>query len=101
MHAFAAEGRRFIQQRVDSILGTSKTLVTISYAAVGEKIGMGYTPFGVTAVTDHSAIYDLVPVAVQFPNKVVLRMKSVVPLLVDRGERTVTFAVEAPPSAFE
>lgn len=99
--AFAAEGRRFIQQRVDAILGTSKTLVTISYAAVGEKIGMGYTPFGVTAVTDHSAIYDLVPVAVRFANKVVLRMKSVVPLLVDRGERTVTFAVEAPPSAFE
>jgi hypothetical protein len=99
--ALEAEGRRLIQQRVDSILGTSKTLVTISYAPVGEKIGMGYTPFGVTAVTDHSAIYDLVPVAVRFANKVVLRMKSVVPLLVDRGARTVTFAVEAPPSAFE
>jgi len=99
--AFAAEGRRFIQQKVDSILGTSKTLVTISYAAAGEKIGMGYTPFGVTAVTDHSAIYDLVPVAVRFANKVVLRMKAIVPLLVDRGERTVTFAVAAPPSAFE
>jgi hypothetical protein len=48
--AFAAEGRRFIQQRVDSIMGTSKTLVTISYAAAGERLGMAYTPFGVTAV---------------------------------------------------
>lgn len=99
--AFAAEGRRFIEQRVDSILGTSKTLVTISYAAAGERLGMAYTPFGVTAVNDHAAIYDLVPVSVRFANKVLLRMKTVVPLLVDRSERTITFAVESPPSAFE
>jgi len=26
------------------------TLVTISYAAAGERLGMAYTPFGVTAV---------------------------------------------------
>jgi len=62
---------------------------------------MGYTPFGVTAVTDHSAINDLAPVAVRFATKVVLRMKMIVPLLVDRGEHIVTVEVEASPSAFE
>ena len=99
--AFEAEGRRLIQQRVDAILSTSQTLVTISYAAAGDITGMGYTPFGVTAVNDHAAIYDLTPIAVRFENRVVLRMKSVVPVLIDRQARTLTFAVASGAALFE
>ena len=99
--AFEAEGRRAIQQKVDAILNTSQTLVTIDYSASGELRGIGYTPFGVTAVNDHTAIYDLTPVAVGFGNRVVLRMKSVIPVIVDRGAKTVTFAVASAPALFE
>jgi hypothetical protein len=99
--AFEREGRRVIQQRVDAILKTSQTLVTINYGATGDLKGMGYTPFGVTAVNDHTAIYDLTPVAVGFANRVVLRMKSVTPVIVDRGAKTVTFAVASAPALFE
>ena len=99
--AFEMEGRRFIQQRVDEIVNTSQTLVTISYGAAGDISGMGYTPFGVTAVNDHTAIYGMVPVAMRFANRVVLRMKSVVPVLVDREAKTVTFAVASVPASFE
>ena len=62
---------------------------------------MSYTPFGVTAVNDHTAIYDLVPVAMRFANRVVLRLKSTVPVLIDRQAKTVTFAVATAPSSFE
>lgn len=99
--ALEREGRLLIQKRVDAILNTPRTLVTISYAGAGDINGMGYTPFGVTAVDDHTAIYDLVPVAMRFTNKVVLRMKSVVPLIVDRQAKTVTFAVSSAPALFE
>ena len=99
--AFEAEGRRFVQQRVDAILNTSQTLVTISYGAAADITGMGYTPFGVTAVNDHAAIYDLTPIAVRFENRAVLRMKSVVPVLIDRQARTLTFAVASAAALFE
>ena len=99
--AFEREGRRLIQQRVDAILNSSGTLVSIDYSAAGEINGMSYTPFGVTAVDAHTAIYDLVPIAIRFGNRVVLRMKSVVPLLIDRQAKTVTFAVASAPAAFE
>jgi hypothetical protein len=99
--AFEAEGHRIIQQRVAAILQTSQTLVTIDYSATGDLRGMGYTPFGVTAVNDHAAIYDLTPVAVGFANRVVLRMKSVIPIILDRGAKTVTFAVASAPALFE
>jgi hypothetical protein len=99
--AFETEGRRFIQQRVDQIVNTSQTLVTIHYGGVGDIRAMSYTAFGVTAVNDHTAIYDLVPVAVQFANRVVLRMKSTVPMLIDRDAKTVTFAIASAPASFE
>lgn len=99
--ALEAEGRGRIQQRVDKIVNTAQTLVTISYGGVGDITGMSYTPFGVTAVNNHTAIYDLVPVAMQFSNRVVLRLKSVVPVLVDREAKTVTFAIAGAPALFD
>jgi len=94
--ALQAEGLRRIQLRVDSILRTQATLVVIDYGVAGDSLAIGYTPFGVTAVSDSSAIYDLVPIAVRFPNKVVLRMKSVIPAIIDRRAHTVTFAIASP-----
>ena len=99
--ALEAEGRGRIQQRVDRIINTSQTLVTISYGGAGDIRGMGYTPFGVTAVNDHTAIYDLVPITVAFAKPMILRMKSVNPLLIDREAKTVTFAVASAPALFE
>jgi hypothetical protein len=99
--ALEVEGRRAIQQRVDEILNTSRTLVTVSYAAAGDITGLRYTPFGMTAVDDHTTMYDLVPFAVRFANKTVLTLKSVLPVIVDRQARTVTFAVSTAASAFE
>lgn len=95
-----AEGRRAVQKRMDEILETSRTLVTVSYAGAGDITAMRYTPFGMTAVNDHTTMYDLVPFAVRFTNKVVLNLKSVVPVIVDREARTVTFAISTAATAF-
>ena len=89
-----------IRSRVDSITGTKQALVTIQYGAVGDKMGMRYTPFGVTAITTESAIYDLVPIAIRFGNRVLLQMKSVVPAILDKRAKTQTFAVTTPPPGF-
>ena len=98
--AFEREGRQLIQQRVDAIVNTKRTRVTIDYSGVGEELRMAYTPFGVTGVNEHAAIYDLTPLAFRFANKAVLRMKSVIPVIVDRKARTLTFAVNSAASAF-
>ena len=99
--ALEAEGRRAIQQRADEILNTSRTLVTVSYAGAGDITGMRYTPFGMTALNDHTTMYDLVPFAVRFTNKAVLNMKSVVPVIVDRQAKTITFAISTVATAFD
>jgi len=96
-----AEGRRVIQQRVDEILETPRTLVTVRYGGAGDITGMRFTPFGMTAVNDHTTMYDLVPFAVRFTNKVVLTLKSVQPVIVDRQAKTVTFAISTAATAFE
>lgn len=95
--AFAAEGRARIQARVDSILRTPQTLVTISYAGVDIR-GMAYTPFGVTAVDEQATLYDMVPVAIRFANGVLLEMTTALPVLVNRSRRTVQFAIATRPA---
>lgn len=99
--AFEAEGRRRIAAKVDAILRDTGTVVTIRYEVASAPLRMAYTPFGVTAVSESVAIYDLVPVGIRFPNGVVLRMKTVRPVLLDRAEGTATFAVATPPQRFQ
>jgi len=94
---FNAQGRAYIQQRVDSIVQTAGTLVTISYGGAAKGIkGLSFTPFGVTPVTDRKSIYDLVPIEASFGNGSQLRLKRIIPVLLDRDAKTLTFAVASP-----
>lgn len=99
--AMEAQGRRDIQDRLDAILNTTQTLVTVNYAAAGAITGLRYTPFGAMAVNDHTTIYDLVPFAVRFANKAVLILNSVRPVVVDRQAKTITFAISTSATAFD
>lgn len=99
--AFEQAGHRYVQQRVDSILHTDRTLVTVSYGEAGGIAGMAFTPFGVTPVTPRVTLYDLVPLEIHLRNGVVLHMKQIIPVLLDRDERTISFAVATPAAAFE
>jgi hypothetical protein len=93
---FAQEGKRRIQDKLNAILDTKDTLVTISYARLGDKLGMAYTPFGVTQVSEGAAIYDLVPIEVHFNDKTALKLKKTIPVYIDRINKKITFAAAAP-----
>src|SRR6266568_859439 len=89
---FEKEGKEKAQELFDAIFKTQKTLVQISYEGSTERIGLGYTPFGVTQITPRSAIYDLTPIRVVFKNGVELQMKQVIPVFIDREKKLIAFA---------
>ena len=95
---FEQEGKEYVQKKLDAILQTDQTLVKISYNGFAEKIGIAYTPFGVTQITQKSGIYDMVPIVVRFKEGVELRMKQVIPVLIDRENKLIAFAVATPSS---
>lgn len=92
---FEKDGRAYIQKQLDAILLTDKTLVKVWYGAIAEKIGVAYTPFGVTQISKRSSIYDLVPILVQFNNESSLELKQITPVLIDRDQKLIAFAIAA------
>ncbi len=98
---FEQEGNQKIQEQLNVILNTKNTLVTISYLQYPDKIGMSYTPFGVTQVGKGSAIYDMVPVEVHFDKNVVLKMKKVIPVYLDKSKKEISFAIATLPANIE
>ena len=97
---FEQEGREKIQEKLASILHSEHTLVKISYGGFADKIGIAFTPFGVTQVGKDSAIYDMVPIKVRFKEGVELQCKQAIPVLIDKGKKQITFAVSTPTSKF-
>ncbi len=90
---FEKEGKEEVQKKLASILQTNQTLVKISYEGFTEKIGIAYTPFGVTQISKKSAIYDMVPIKVRFKEGVELQMKQSIPVLIDKENKIIAFAV--------
>lgn len=93
---FEKDGRAYIQAKLDGILKTDQTLVKIWYGGIAEKVGVAFTPFGVTQIGQKSAIYDLVPIYVQFSNESSLELKQVTPVFIDRDQKMIAFAVNVP-----
>jgi hypothetical protein len=96
---FEKEGKQKIEDKVASILKTEKTLVKISYGGVAKRARVArYTPFGVTQVSQQSAIYDMVPVLIIFKKGVMLDFRQSIPVLVDQEKQQIIFAIDTPPS---
>jgi CRISPR/Cas system CMR subunit Cmr4 (Cas7 group RAMP superfamily) len=95
---FEEDGKKFRKAKLDEILNTEKTLVTISYEGFVERAGViRYTPFGITAVDDKTNIFDMVPVVVLFKEGVTLDMLKAIPVCVDKLNKRVVFAVSSLP----
>lgn len=92
---FEKDGKEYAQRKLDAILKTKQTLVKISYGGIADRIGIAYTPFGVTQITQKSGIYDLVPIKVLFKEGIELQMKQIIPVLIDREKRLIAFAAAA------
>ncbi len=98
---FEKEGKEEVQKKLALILHTNQTLVKISYESFTEKIGVAYTPFGVTQISKKSAIYDMVPIKVRFKEGVELQMKQSIPVLIDKENKIIAFAVPTAVSDFK
>jgi len=93
---FEEEGKSKIQEKLNAILNTKDTLITISYSDYPDKIGMSYTPFGVTQVGEGTAIYDMVPIVVQFDKNTILKLKKNIPVYIDKNKKEISFVVASP-----
>ena len=98
---FEEEGRGVLREKLKSILETPDTLVVLDYSGPGGIAGMAFTPFGVTKVAENQTIYDMVPLAGRFTNKAEFRFAKVIPVLIDKVAKRMTFVVKTKPSAFE
>lgn len=98
---FETEGKNRIQEKLNAIVDTKNTLITISYSKYPEIKGMSYTPFGVTQVSENAAIYDMVPVSVFFDKNKKLMMKKVIPVYLDDSKKEISFEVKSPASELE
>jgi hypothetical protein len=90
---FEQDGKKQIEQKLAGIMETKQTLIKIFYGGFVERIGLGYTPFGVTQITKRSAIYDMVPIKVLFKEGITLTMKQVIPVFVDKDKKMIAFAI--------
>lgn len=98
---FETEGKNKIQEKLNTILDTKNTLVTISYTNYPEIKGMSYTPFGVTQVNENAAIYDMVPVIIVFDKGKKLTMKKAIPVYIDDNKKLISFEVNTPENELE
>lgn len=97
---FEQQGNKLVKEKLNSILQTDNTLITISYLNYTERIGIAFTPFGVTQVSKESAIYEMVPIKIRFKEGVELKFKQVIPVFIDKGKKVIKFAVQTPVSKF-
>ncbi|MBI3410255.1 MAG: hypothetical protein HY040_18090 [Planctomycetes bacterium] len=93
---FERDGNKYAQEKLAAILETKETLVTISYDGFVKDLRLTYTPFGVTPITKTSAIYDLTPIQVGFKSGTKLEFSRIVPVLIDKEKKAITFAVATP-----
>lgn len=95
---FEKQGQDYKQSKLNEILKTEKTLVTISYDGFSERAGVvRYTPFGILAIDDKTNLFDLVPIEVLFKENVTLDMRKALPVIVDKLNKRVVFAVSLLP----
>jgi hypothetical protein len=97
---FEKEGKKRIQEKLDSILHSDRTLVRIIYGGYAENLGVAFTPFGVTWLSERSAIYDMVPIKVIFKEGATLQLKKIIPVLIDKEKKEILFVVGGPASKF-
>ena len=93
---FEAEGKEKIQEKLNAILNSQNTLITISYKNYNEIKGMSYTPFGITQINEDAAIYDLVPIVIVIAKDKKLVFKKIIPVYIDDKSKEITFEVKTP-----
>ncbi len=94
----AQEGKARTEAVLKEIEGGPGVGLIVDYSGLGSpKLGMSFTPFGITVVDGERTIFTQVPVGIHFGQEGEVAQKVPAPLLRDTGRRLVRFRL--PPGA--
>jgi len=92
----AQEGKARAESVVKEIEAGPGVGLVVDYSQLGSpKLGMAFTPFGITVVDDARTIFSQVPIEISFGNDGEVAQKVAAPLLRDTGRRLVRFRLPA------
>jgi hypothetical protein len=88
----AQEGRARAEAAVRQIESGPGIALIVDYSKLGSpKLGIGFTPFGITAIDDQRTIFAQVPIKVIFGSEGEVTQNAAQPLLRDTGRELVRF----------
>jgi len=92
--------------RIDSVLaqieGGEGTGIIVEYGALATpRVGLAFTPFGISVVDSSRTIYSQVPIAARFPDGSEVVQTTAAPLLQDRNAKIIRFRLARELSAEE
>lgn len=91
----AREGRRRVAAKLAALERGQGTRLIIDYSALSStRIGLRFTPFGITVVDSVRTFFEQVPIQVSFPDGSELAESAALPLLRDTHRREVSCRLE-------
>ena len=88
----ATDGRKRVDSMVADIQGGPGTGIVVAYGALETpRVGLSFTPFGITSVDEDRTIYAQVPIKAHFPDGSDITQTEPKPLLNDRREKLIRF----------
>lgn len=93
----AEEGKAHTQAVLNEIERGPGVGLIVDYSGLdaSSKVGMNFTPFGITKVDGERTIFSQVPISVRFGQEGELSQKMPAPLLRDNGRRLIRFRLPA------
>ena len=91
----AHEGARRAAARLAAIVSGPGTGILVDYSKLASnKVGLAFTPFGITVVDSARTIFDQVPISARFADESSLKQSASLPLLRDTRHRIVLCRLE-------
>lgn len=92
----AADGRAHSEKVLNDIEHGSGIGLIVDYSALDSpKVGMNFTPFGITKIDSDRTIFSLLPIKVMLGDQAEVEQTLESPLLRDNGKRIIQFRLRA------
>jgi hypothetical protein len=91
----AAEGRERTIAKLEAIERGPGTRLVVDYSALGSsRVGLAFSPFGITSVDSARTIFEQVPISATFPDSSTMEQQIARPVLRDTRRRELSFRIE-------
>jgi len=93
----AAAGRDRTAAKLAAIEGGTGTRLVVDYSGLtSSRLGLAFSPFGITAVDSARTIFEQVPISATFSDGSTMVQETARPVLRDTRRRELSFRIEAP-----